>query len=226
MNIRQQKGFSPLEAILTITVLILASIVGWLYFTNMNKDHSANNSVNTNEASSAGKESPESSINEQSVSDTAEKSKDKTTDWTVYRPKNKAYTIKLADGWTIRPKASVDNDGFYTIGSLALREGTPAKIIGPDTGPARGFDSCANETYFVFDYLDYTFPDKYRDPEAKALKTHSGTRIEKSVNEDKTIYRYVVLGNNEYIHATYQVCPGQPDYSNIVEMVIKSIKMD
>lgn len=243
MNLRKnQRGFSPVEIILIIFVLGLVVAVGWLvYDRQKGKDTGGqNNSEITNfeQCVSAGnpvmesypeqcKANGKTFVNEQQK--TVSEESDETANWLTFTPKNKLFTVRLADGWEVYE--SHDGQGVHTFGSIESKPGTKARVM-PYPGGRDG------STGMSLGYMPAT--EVYITPgsvKQNSLKTKEGFEIEKyhwivsgyssegvGIGNGDTLYTYVIKKNASIaVAATYSFSPGDTDYHEVLEKVLSTV---
>jgi hypothetical protein len=215
-NNTNNKGFTLVEVLLLIVVLILVGGLGYLGYKQVNKQSETSTSV-----------------------------KDETADWFTYEPDSKAYSIRIPDGWHLHYYTD-DKGGatLDTLGSeeLSYKAGTKATITGdPYTYDAKiskdigGF----NADYFPFVLFSYTEDLFIQGDQQSQYKTNSGMDVTKylyvqgadqegfkSPPVGTKIYTWRITQATKTIVIEHGFIPGDTDNSVLVEKMINTLKIN
>lgn len=119
MNINQ-KGFSAVEALLIVVIIVVLGGVSWYVYDSQKKTNQALDKT-TQAQNDPQKTEPKPKA--------TEPPKDEATNWLLYEPPGKQYKLRLADGWKVRRAESTDNGAsFWSYTSLTLRPGVVAQV--------------------------------------------------------------------------------------------------
>ncbi len=219
-----QKGFSVVEILIVIVVVGLLGMVGWLvYDRQKTKKLEAPTPTTTQKT-------------EQQTESQNTKPVDETASWLQYESPGKEFRFKVADGWKLHKKEGTDTS-FYSTESLALRAGTKGEVL-PYVRSGPGEFGCGLywdwQTYTT-DVMKQVYKDSIEQLKSdEKFSTASGLEVRKKYEllsegggyspAGTKSYSYFLPLNNKSITIGYSVCPGDTDYHDVVEKVIKTIE--
>jgi uncharacterized protein YxeA len=222
---KHTQGFSIVEILIGVAVIVLIGSVAWLFLSNQKTDTANVQSTNSSEKKSG------------NIKNTADDTDEIAKNWQTWQPSGKQYSIKFADGWKVYMKQGVEAS-FYTNGSLALKLGTKAVVSDKrhDDNASLSSQPCAGNTDggVVLDYLNYSYPEKWYTGKEEKIKTNEGYDVFKTVSPPSdgsqgiptnyTSYSYMIPGAGEYVMISYTACEDGTDHHDLVEKVVKTFK--
>lgn len=223
---KRSAGFSIVEVLIGIAVIVLVGTVAWMFVSNQRTD-----TANVQSSNSSEKKSGDVDAITEGAGEISE------LDWLVWQPTGKQYTIKFADGWKVYSKQGVEAS-LYTQGDLALKSGTKAIVSDKrhDDNAPLSLQACASDTNggLVLDYLNGSYPEKWYTGKEEKLKTNGGLDIYKTVNgpsdgsqgipTNYTTYSYMIPGAGKYVMISYTACQDGTDHHDLVEKVVKTFE--
>lgn len=210
---RRSQGFSLLEIILTIAVIVLIGTVGWMFINNQKTD-------------STKVDSSSDTFDTKAKTQQSSKNTNKSANWLTWQPENKQYSIKLADGWNVYLKQGAEAS-FYVTDGIELKPGIKAKVH----TTSHEIAPCDNA---VLNYMNYTYPSEWYTGEEETFKTNSGLNVKKTIvlpsdgsqgiPSTDTSYHYVISTTDKSVVISYTKCENSTDYHDLFEEVVKTFK--
>lgn len=221
MSRSSQQGFSAVALLICVITIMAVASGGW-YVWQRNKDDSAKNSTSDilgNEGSAQNQEDQ--------TKDTAV-----TEDWTTAVTQEKAFSIKVPDGWTIT-KYPGDYLGSFEV---TYESGTPALINISDT---EYFGHSLRFRASIVSLDDAGLGPQWSSPQPGlqesskdfAIGQLKGKRYKGVFTQDinQTIYEYIfAVGSDKKLNIVYTVdhSKDETDEVDVVEKAINTIQLN
>lgn len=238
---RNDSGFSAVEGILVLLIVGIVGFVGWYVWNQNNKTPNSNNtSANTNTVPTS---KPKTSTNS-----TAPIDKEAQT-WILAESKQKGFTIRIPDGWEV-----VNYGGSNSIRSKSIvyKSGTKAIVESSDS-PYAGDSIFKFEVSQYKNSDNFRYLDGDEEKSSFVAGTITGTKYHKTYplvklegvgpipgediytyefkTSDKTtyvVYRKLNLNDysREFLKVNYNQTTSDPDLTQLVERVAKTININ
>lgn len=220
---KSQSGFAALEVLLILGVVTIIGFTGWFVWNGQKSINKTLSDTNTSAGST--------STQPQKKTDDTKPVKDETATWLLYQPAGKEYSVRLADGWTVQQLS--ENEGVHTFSNkdLALKSGTLA-IVQPYPG---GRDGSSGFGLLFVSKSEYT----QLGEKLASLKTSDGLDVAvykytQTTDPDGiglpkggiSYYYQIAAGSKGYVVCSYSFVPGDVDYHEVVEKVVKTVHIN
>jgi len=215
------KGFTLVEVLLLIVVLILVGGLGYLGYKQVNKKSTT--STSSTNTTTTKTDTPATTL-----------VKDETANWLTYAPESNAYSIRIPDGWQLH-YLSKENGGSgdpysWVSKELSYKAGTKATVV-QDGGGRDG------------SYIPFRIDSDPKDviiqgAQESQYKTASGmdatkyVYVQGSMQEGMAppvgtkIYVWRITQGTKSIIVTHGFITGDVDNSALVEKMINTIKLN
>lgn len=238
-----QAGFSPVLIVVVIGTISLLGLLGWFAYNRENKNQDKTLSVQINnfdECVAAGNPVMESYPEQCAANgktftkniDTNTVPADETSGWLLYESPGREYSMRLADGWSLLRCGKGPSMYTYDNSKLMFLAGQKA-VVSEITCGSDG------RTGLFINHARQNI-EQIATPGTKqtSLKTNDGLEIEKyhwvvsgygeglGVANGDTEYTYVIRESaNNVMTISYSFQPGNTDYHELVEKVVKTISI-
>jgi hypothetical protein len=237
-----QSGFGYVQVVLVFLIVGLIGCTGWYIFANQkdsdagNPSQSAKSISNFDECVAAGNAVMESypeqcSANGQTFTKQITSQKDETEDWLLFTPENKAYSVRIPDGWS---GVSLNSNLYVrSAKNLAYSPGTKAIIENLKEG---GWDGPS--PFALYNPGSYADQIVREGNEVGTIKTKAGLSAHKFVFTQTTepeaigymkgakVYNYYFDADGKFLQFSHVVNPGDSDQSGLVEKMIASLTIN
>jgi hypothetical protein len=215
-----QEGFSAVETILVLVMVVLIGVVGLMVYKNQNKDSSTDKSTTSSKSETRAESKPV----------------DLLAGGSIYNAADKTFSVKYPKDLLTKDCPSASNGTFFGLaptseGLLQDCEGQPK----PPYGAVIKFTSYPKAPGFEPNGSDNMDRQAYESETSYSYSTVtlSGHKVEKSVSTLKddaaimsgattTYYRY--YDNNEMWEATYTKLPDSKDLTSTFDAMVKTWK--
>lgn len=212
MKVKAQDGFTLVEGLLTILVLVVTAFVGYSVWDKQDdKEDDDNKKVSNSKPINDNRDSQPKS--------------DESDSWTLYETPDNAYSIRLADGLMVMKS---DEGDFLLSENPQYNKGQPVKY-----GAMPGRDSVLGFSVYFGVETVYGLDKATQQP---SLKTKDGLEVKKYVftqeTEEEGIglprgatdYTYVVQGKGKTVEVGYSTMDSGASLDT-VEKMVKTIQI-
>jgi hypothetical protein len=241
---RDQGGFSSLHVVLVILVLVIVAAAGWFVFANQkskttDSTQPKNAITSFDECVAAGNAIMETypetcaaagkTFTKSAQSQTT--AQDETANWLLYAPDNKAYSIRVPDGWGA---ISLNGNLFVRdVAKLTYKQGTMATVEMLTEG---GWDGPS--PFALYNPGSYADQIVREGTEVGTVKTKAGLTAHKYVYTQTTdvdgigytkgskVYNYYFDPEGKNLQISHVVAPGQTDQSQLVEKMLATLTIN
>lgn len=217
MKLRNQTGFGAVQLLLFV---ILIGLIGGSGYYVYKVQQNTNKSLD-----SANKTLEELAEKKQDQPETSTKEEDS---WFLYEPSDKAFSVRIPDGW--QGIALYDNLFVRDPAKMIYAKGTKAQVEVLEEG---GWDGASP---FGLYYPKQNADQIVREgTEQTSLKTDRGLTVHKFIYTQESepdgigyqkgakVYNYYFDADGKYIQVSHVVNPGETDRHEIVEQLIKTV---